>query len=130
MVRAGCPDILGPIMAPPESDDEASPAQSASARRELWRGADQSSAMGAEFMAAILVWSGIGWLADNWLGTMPWFMGGGALIGNAAGLYLIWLRSSREEHGWGPQAPDRATARQTSDVQTQTGRGGEQSASR
>jgi F0F1-type ATP synthase assembly protein I len=66
-------------------------------------GVDQASIMGMELVAAILTWSGIGWLVDRWLGTAPWFLVIGGLIGNAAGLYLIWLRSGRMEG----QADDR-----------------------
>jgi ATP synthase protein I len=66
-------------------------------QRAMWSGLDQASIMSVELMAAILTWAGIGWLVDRWLGTMPWFLAAGALIGNAAGLYLIWLRSAREE---------------------------------
>jgi ATP synthase protein I len=51
--------------------------------------------MGVELVAAVLTWSGIGWLVDRWLGTEPWFLAVGALVGNAAGIYLIWLRSGR-----------------------------------
>lgn len=64
-------------------------------RRALWQGLDQGSIMGVELMAAILTWAGLGWLADRWLGTGPWLLVVGALIGNAAGIYLIWLRSGR-----------------------------------
>ena len=53
--------------------------------------------MGVELMAAILTWAGLGWLADRWLGTGPWLLVVGALVGNAAGIYLIWLRSGRME---------------------------------
>lgn len=69
------------------------------ARAALWKGVDQASVMSVELIAAILTWTGIGWLVDRWLGTMPWFLVAGALIGNAAGLFLIWLRSGREG-GW------------------------------
>lgn len=51
--------------------------------------------MGVELMAATLTWAAIGWLVDRWLGTEPWFLAIGALLGNAAGIYLIWLRSGR-----------------------------------
>lgn len=61
------------------------------------RGLDHSSIMSMEFIASLLTWAGIGWLLDRWLGTGPWLLSIGALIGNAAGLYLIWLRSSRME---------------------------------
>lgn len=116
-------------MAPPGNDDATSPARSDS-RHALWQGAGQSSAMGAELVAAILTWGGIGWLIDNWLGTMPWFMGGGAFIGNAAGLYLIWLRSSREEHNWRRQAPDTTGTSDDAVAQDRQRQGGEHGASR
>jgi F0F1-type ATP synthase assembly protein I len=77
-----------------------------SARRGLWSGVDQASVMGVELMAAILLWGGVGWLADRWLGTGPWLLGAGALIGYAAGLYLVWLRSERMN-----QAEDAARAK-------------------
>lgn len=63
-------------------------------RREAWQQLDQSSIMTVELMAAILVWGGVGWLIDRWLGSRPWGVGIGVMIGFAAGLYLIWLRSS------------------------------------
>jgi F0F1-type ATP synthase assembly protein I len=65
--------------------------------RSSMSGLDNSSIMGVELMLAIVVWTGIGWLADQWLGTGPVLMILGALIGNFAGLYLIWLRSGRME---------------------------------
>lgn len=72
---------------------ERSPA--ASHRRGVLRGLDQSSVMGVELITATLTWAGIGWLVDRWLGTEPWFVAIGALLGNAAGIYLIWLRGKR-----------------------------------
>jgi ATP synthase protein I len=64
-------------------------------RRGSWTGLDQASVMGVELLAATLTWAGVGWLVDRWLGTAPWFLAIGALIGNGAGLYLVWLRGSR-----------------------------------
>lgn len=66
-------------------------------QRGLWLGVDQANLMGVELIAAILTWTAIGWVADRWLGTGPWLLVVGALIGNAAGIYLIWLRSERME---------------------------------
>lgn len=51
--------------------------------------------MGVELLAATLTWAGIGWWIDRQLGTAPWFLAIGAIVGNAAGIYLIWLRGSR-----------------------------------
>ncbi len=70
-------------------------ASEAMSLRQAWSGLDQASVMGTELMAAILTWTVLGWLADGWLGTGPWLMVAGALLGNAAGLYLVWLRSER-----------------------------------
>jgi ATP synthase protein I len=68
---------------------------STSHRRGALRGLDQSSVMGVELLAATLTWAGIGWVIDRWLGTEPWFLAIGALVGNAAGIYLVWLRGRR-----------------------------------
>jgi F0F1-type ATP synthase assembly protein I len=65
--------------------------------RSSMRGLDHSSIMVVELMAAFLTWGGIGWLVDAWLGTTPWALVVGALIGMAAGLYLIYLRAERME---------------------------------
>lgn len=69
--------------------------EASSDRRGALRGLDQSSVMGVELIAATLTWAGAGWLLDRWLGTEPWFLAIGALLGNAAGIYLIWLRGRR-----------------------------------
>jgi len=66
-----------------------------SQRRSVLRGLDQSSVMGVELITATLTWAGIGWLVDRWLGTEPWFLAIGTLLGNAAGIYLVWLRAAR-----------------------------------
>lgn len=50
--------------------------------------------MSLELLAGILVWGGVGWLLDDWLGTEPWLLGVGVLGGFAAGLYLVWLRTN------------------------------------
>ncbi len=69
--------------------------QAADHRRGALRGLDQSSVMGVELLTATLTWAGIGWLVDRWLGTDPWFLATGAILGNAAGIYLVWLRGRR-----------------------------------
>jgi F0F1-type ATP synthase assembly protein I len=66
-----------------------------SARSGAMRGLDQSSVMGVELLTGTLTWAGLGWLVDRWLGTGPWFLAIGALLGNAAGIYLVFLRARR-----------------------------------
>jgi F0F1-type ATP synthase assembly protein I len=82
--------------------------QAAAHRRGALRGLDQSSVMGVELLTATLTWAGVGWLLDRWLDTAPWFLAIGALLGNAAGIYLVWLRGRRmdaiEEAAARPQA--------------------------
>ena len=80
--------------------------------RGLWLGLDQASVMGVELLGATLTWTGFGFLADQWLGTTPWLLAIGAIVGNAAGIYLVWLRSARMEGGTArPVAPDDEGAR-------------------
>ncbi|GIE93837.1 hypothetical protein Ari01nite_13020 [Paractinoplanes rishiriensis] len=43
-------------------------------------------------IGGMLVWGGIGWLVDKWLGTEGIAMGIGAVVGGAAGVYLIARR--------------------------------------
>lgn len=66
-----------------------------SSRRGLLTGVDHAATMGMELVAGILLYAGLGGLADRWLGTGPWLLVVGALLGNGAGIYLIWLRSGR-----------------------------------
>ena len=58
-------------------------------------GVDHASVMGMELIAAVLLWTGLGYLLDRWLGTGPWLLVIGGIIGNAAGITLIWFRSKR-----------------------------------
>ena len=46
----------------------------------------------AYLIAGIVVWGGIGWLVDSWLGTKGIAAGIGAVVGAAGGVYLIVRR--------------------------------------
>lgn len=43
-------------------------------------------------IAGMVVWGGVGWLVDQWLGTKGIAFGIGAVLGAAAGVYLIVRR--------------------------------------
>ena len=75
-------------------------------RRAVWHDLDQSAVMTVELVVAVLFYGGLGLLADRWLGTGPWLMGVGTLVGFGAGLYLVWLRANRL--GDQPEASGRA----------------------
>lgn len=49
-----------------------------------------------ELVTATFTWGGIGWLVDHfWLHTYPVFMSIGFVIGFFAGMYLLWLKTSK-----------------------------------
>ncbi|QBI21934.1 hypothetical protein ER308_05925 [Egibacter rhizosphaerae] len=50
--------------------------------------------MSGELLSGLLIWGGVGWLLDSWLGTGPWLFVIGALVGNGTGLWLMWWRST------------------------------------
>lgn len=96
----------GPATAEQVDQPAEPPADRQVLRRSLI-GLDHASVMGVELMSAILVWAGLGYLLDRWLGTGPWFLIIGGLVGNAAGVYLIWLRSARMDEVERQAAADR-----------------------
>ncbi|CAN5486828.1 hypothetical protein BH23ACT7_BH23ACT7_13560 [soil metagenome] len=63
-------------------------------RRDFWADMDSGWVMVAELVSATFVWGGIGWLLDRWLGTAPWLLSIGFVVGWATGFYLVYLRSS------------------------------------
>ena len=52
-------------------------------------------AAGITLFAAVAVFTGIGWLLDRWLGSSPWCLGAGIVVGSAAGLYEFIRISSK-----------------------------------
>ncbi|MDP8977453.1 MAG: AtpZ/AtpI family protein [Actinomycetota bacterium] len=83
-----------PADAPGGGATAARPAAARTDRQALWDDVGVGWTMSVEFLTATLVWGGIGWLVDLWLGTGPWLMSVGFVLGNALGFYLVWLRSS------------------------------------
>lgn len=61
----------------------------------------RSEALGAavritiELVAGILVGAGLGWLLDQWLGTLPWMTILFFMLGTAAGILNV-IRAARE----------------------------------
>ena len=52
-----------------------------------------------EMFAALIVGGGLGWLADEWLGTRPWLMLVFLLVGCAAGMLNAYRVARRFETG-------------------------------
>lgn len=79
-----------------------------SAVRDLSFGLDRASQAGTTLLTAVLTLAGLGWLLDRWLGTGPWLVAIGALVGNAAGIYLLYLSAL--------QMDDRPAGRRSTDA--------------
>jgi F0F1-type ATP synthase assembly protein I len=66
-------------------------AKSGANRGEAYRAAAPYLNLGWTFLAAILVWGGLGWLADRWLGTEPLLLTVGCVVGIVAGFVHLVL---------------------------------------
>jgi ATP synthase protein I len=53
-------------------------------------------AISVYLLSAVLVWGGIGYLIDRWMGIEGAFTAVGAVVGAGAGIYLVYLRYGRE----------------------------------
>jgi ATP synthase protein I len=45
--------------------------------------------------ASVIALSGVGWVVDRWLGTKPWFLAAGVVLGSIVGLYQFIRISSK-----------------------------------
>jgi len=55
-----------------------------------WRRIGLAASLGLVLVAATAIGAGGGWLLDRWLGTAPWCLTGGLLVGVAAGFLEIF----------------------------------------
>lgn len=69
--------------------------QAAAAPAKDMSGWNRGMRLGSEFVAAILVGAGIGYLLDLWLGTSPWLLLVMLLVGFAAGVLNV-VRTANE----------------------------------
>ena len=51
--------------------------------------------MTADIVTGTFLFGGVGWLIDRWLGTEPWVMVGGFIIGHGMGIYAAMLHMKR-----------------------------------
>jgi ATP synthase protein I len=64
-------------------------------KEELNRKSGLAYAAAFSLFAAVVAGLILGWLLDRWLGTRPWFLVGGLVLGAAAGLYEFIRTSSK-----------------------------------
>ena len=63
-------------------------------RREFWDDLDSGWMMTLEFVAATVVWGGIGLLLDAWLDTDRCSWSSASSWASALGLWILWARST------------------------------------
>jgi F0F1-type ATP synthase assembly protein I len=60
----------------------------------------------AYLLTGPLLYGGLGWLADRWLGTDPIFVLLGLLSGMALAVYVVWLRYGTHDRRLPPASSD------------------------
>ena len=78
------------------SPDRIRPALRRETEAKLWSGVGEAWTALATLMSGIVVWGGVGWGIDRLAGTRPIFFVIGALVGNFAGIYLIYVKNFRD----------------------------------
>jgi len=80
----------------PEDDRGEFLAGSLSRFQENIRRSGPAASAGYALIGAILLLGGLGYALDAWLGTTPWFLVGGLLLGLVVGFYelakTVWRR--------------------------------------
>jgi F0F1-type ATP synthase assembly protein I len=62
----------------------------------MWQGLGEAWSALATLMSGIFVWGGVGWGIDRLASTRPLFFVIGAVVGNFAAVYLIYMKSVRD----------------------------------
>jgi len=65
-------------------------------RGEGWSGMGTAWSITGTLLAGILVWGGIGFLLDRWLGLRWLFLPIGMVIGAGASIYVVYVRYGRD----------------------------------
>ena len=73
----------------PDDDRNLFIARSLKALSENLRQSGPAMTAGYTLIGAIFILGGLGYLADQWWGTSPWFLLGGLLAGIAVGFYEL-----------------------------------------
>ncbi len=66
-------------------------------RGEGWSGADTAWAITGTLLAGILVWGGVGFLLDRWVGLHWLFLPIGMLVGAGTAIYVVYVRYGRDQ---------------------------------
>jgi F0F1-type ATP synthase assembly protein I len=83
------------------SSDPAQRRPTKTTSQDLYRGFGEAWTAVSTMLAGIIVWGAAGWGLDHLLHTKPAFFITGAVLGNFAGIYLIYVKYFRE-----PESPE------------------------
>ena len=86
-----------------QETEEVGQASQGNAARDM-TGLSRGLRLGSEFIAAILVGAGIGWLLDSWLKTGPWLLLVFVMVGFAAGVLNV-TRAAAQMNRASPPPP-------------------------
>lgn len=64
---------------------------------ETTRRSSMAYAAGLTIFFSVIAFLGFGWMLDRWLGTSPWLLIAGILLGSAVGFYEFIAIMSRAE---------------------------------
>lgn len=78
------------------SPDRIRPALRTESEQQAWRGVGEAWTALGTLVSGIAVWGGVGWVVDRLAGTSPILFVIGVLLGNFAGVYLIYVKASRD----------------------------------
>lgn len=73
------------------------PVKSESATRQVAAAMGDGWIQGGSFLGSILSGTLLGYLADMWLGTEPWLVVTGIVVGSYSGFMNVWRQSKRAE---------------------------------
>ena len=63
---------------------------------DAWRGVGTAWALTGTLAAGILVWGGVGYLLDRWVGFHDLFLPIGMLTGVCTSIYMVYVRYVRD----------------------------------
>jgi ATP synthase protein I len=65
-------------------------------RGDAWSGFETAWTITATLLAGLLVWGGIGYLADRLVGFRWLFLPIGMVVGMAGGIYVVYMKYGRD----------------------------------
>ncbi len=69
--------------------------------QQVGKALDEGWIAGGGFVSSILAGFLLGYLADRWLGTDPWLVISGIVVGAYNGFVRMWIYANREEQEGG-----------------------------